>query len=250
MGTKGTKEWAEKNLNIYHGCEHDCKYCYAKRMALRFGRIQNESEWKTMILNEKAMKASIPRKIMDKQTKQYKMISWYMFPSSHDITPETINKCMDYLIRIIMETSGNVLIVSKPHLSVIQRICDAFMEYRHRIKFRFTITSLNSSLMKQHEPNAPSFEERFKALRYAIYHGYITSVSIEPFLDIDPIYLIVKLSPYVNDTIWLGIMSGRKYPVHTKKHLNTIINNIKKLPEDILKKVRLKDSVRNMGLSL
>ena len=37
--TKGTEEWADKNINITRGCEYDCPYCYAKRNALRFGRI-------------------------------------------------------------------------------------------------------------------------------------------------------------------------------------------------------------------
>ena len=250
MGTKGTKEWAELNLNIYLGCEHDCSYCYAKRMALRFNRIQDESEWKNMVLNEKKIKASIPKKYITKEDKQWHVIRWYMFPSSHDITPSNMNVCIDYLIRILTETSGNVLIVSKPHLSVIQRICDTLMEYRNRIMFRFTITSLDSELMKEYEPNAPSFEERLTALRYAIFHGYTTSVSIEPYLDYNPIPLIRIVAPYVNDTIWLGIMSGHKYVFHTKNLLTKIISKIISLPEDILKKVRLKDSIRNLGFEL
>ena len=34
IGTKraphGTQEWAASNVNIQDGCEHDCRYCYAK----------------------------------------------------------------------------------------------------------------------------------------------------------------------------------------------------------------------------
>ena len=34
----GTQEWAASNVNIQDGCEHDCRYCYAKTMAIRFKR--------------------------------------------------------------------------------------------------------------------------------------------------------------------------------------------------------------------
>ena len=34
----GTGEWAAGNVNIQNGCEHNCLYCYAKAMAIRFRR--------------------------------------------------------------------------------------------------------------------------------------------------------------------------------------------------------------------
>jgi len=34
----GTQEWAASNVNIQDGCEHDCLYCYAKIMAIRYKR--------------------------------------------------------------------------------------------------------------------------------------------------------------------------------------------------------------------
>ena len=35
---KGTLEWACRTFNICLGCKHDCWYCYAKSIAIRFGR--------------------------------------------------------------------------------------------------------------------------------------------------------------------------------------------------------------------
>jgi len=51
----GTKEWADTNVNICSGCKNNCRYCYAKKMAMRFGR-KTESTWKIMELNSKAIK--------------------------------------------------------------------------------------------------------------------------------------------------------------------------------------------------
>src|SRR6056297_231416 len=71
----GTKEWADSNVNIAYGCSHDCKYCYAKKMAIRFKR-ETERSWKTMRINTK------------KVNKGYgKRKGRIMFPSSHDVTP-------------------------------------------------------------------------------------------------------------------------------------------------------------------
>lgn len=42
MTTQGTKEWASSNINLFYGCANNCMYCYAKKMALRFGRIKSE----------------------------------------------------------------------------------------------------------------------------------------------------------------------------------------------------------------
>jgi len=40
----GTREWSQHSANLFLGCEHDCRYCYARCSALRFGRIQSAEE--------------------------------------------------------------------------------------------------------------------------------------------------------------------------------------------------------------
>ena len=35
----GTKEWSVSSVNCITGCEHNCRYCYARANALRFKRI-------------------------------------------------------------------------------------------------------------------------------------------------------------------------------------------------------------------
>ena len=34
----GTEEWAVKTVNIINGCSHNCRYCYAKAMAVQYKR--------------------------------------------------------------------------------------------------------------------------------------------------------------------------------------------------------------------
>lgn len=237
--TSGTKEWADCNLNIYRGCKEDCIYCYAKRMAKQYGRIKHLDDWKYMELSETALNGSIPKQ------KNGSWIKWFMFPSTHNITPENVGICLMYILRVLRETSANLLIVIKPSMEVVMKLCDRLIDYKHRILFRFTITSISTNILEIYEPNAPRFTERFTSLRYTHYMGFRTSVSIEPFLDKNPIPLIKLIAEFVNDTIWLGIMSGSNYPYHTKENVESICLDILLLPENIKRKMRLKDSIKN-----
>jgi hypothetical protein len=141
-----------------------------------------------------------------------------MFPSSHDITPNNLNACMTVLEKLL--AAGNdVLIVSKPHLDCIKAICDAFERYsdifdvfdgcyRYRMVFRFTIGAVDNRILRFWEPNAPSYEKRKAALKYAFDAGFQTSVSAEPLLDAENIDLLVsELLPYITDSLWIGEMN-------------------------------------------
>ena len=53
--TLGTKEWASSNINLIYGCFHNRRYCYSKKMAIRFKR-KTEKSWKIMELNHEKLK--------------------------------------------------------------------------------------------------------------------------------------------------------------------------------------------------
>jgi DNA repair photolyase len=196
-----TREWAVKTVNCCTGCSHDCVYCYAKGMTLRFGQV-TEGQW----AEEKIRQHDLIRK-------HPRYPGRVMFPSSHDITPNNLAACLQVMNNLLV--AGNaVLIVSKPHLECIQAICEQFEPYRERILFRFTIGAQDDRLLSLFEPNAPRYAERRASLQYAYEHGFQTSVSVEPLLDSERIDdLIADLLPFVTDAIWIGKMNylGRLY---------------------------------------
>ncbi len=242
--TLGTKEWADSNVNCFYGCSNDCHYCYAKQMAIRFKRKTSEN-WKFMVPNQKNI---------DKSYKKRK--GRIMFPTSHDITKESLDECLAVLKKLL-RSRNDVLITTKPNFACVKSICDKLYKFKNLIQFRFTITSSSNNLLKFWEPGAPSYEERFESLKYAFIQGYKTSISIEPFLDENPLELVDKLKQYVTESIWIGKMNylrssidSKKVKVYydkirlinTKENLRKIISNI---GSNNKKLVRIKDSILN-----
>jgi DNA repair photolyase len=187
----GTQEWAASNVNIQDGCEHDCLYCYAKTMAIRFKRATPAS-WKRPRLRQRDLDRGFTRRS-----------GRIMFPTAHDITEKNIDECLSVLGRML--AAGNdLLIVSKPRLSCVKRLCEELAPYRAQIVFRFSIGSTDEAVLSYWEPGAPTFKVRLTCLQYAYAKDFQTSVSGEPMLDGDPDALVAAVRPFVTDSIWLG----------------------------------------------
>lgn len=241
--TAGTREWADHNVNCILGCQNNCRYCYAKLMARRFRRATDET-WPIMTIRQKVLDRSFG-----------KMTGRVMFPSSHDIVdiPEIRNACFSTLGKLL-ESNNEVLVTTKPRLSIIRQIDNLFARYKKRLQFRFTITSIDDHLLQFWEPNAPLFEERLESLRYAFDRKYRTSVSIEPFLDRKPQVLVGLIKPFCTESIWIGKMnyipsdstlSKDLQPFYFDVRRNYEISHLVEIYDDLrnIKKVRFKDSV-------
>jgi DNA repair photolyase len=242
--TSGTKEWADHNVNCIKGCFNNCRYCYAKMMAKRFGRCEEDS-WKNMIINQNAV---------NKEYGKYK--GRVMFPSTHDIIDEPeIQEACFIVIHKLLQAGNEVLITTKPRLSIIKEIIKRFRLFREQLQFRFTITSIDNQLLSFWEPNAPTFEERLVSLRYAYESNFKTSVSIEPFLDYTPQILIYNLKPLVTESIWLGPMNyipSNNVPEEYKHYYkdirdNYLVEHLQELYDELKDNpvIRFKDSMSN-----
>jgi len=191
----GVAEWAEASVNIGTGCSHNCRYCYACGNALWRNQITSRADWTT-----ERLKSNLPK------AKKYG--GRVMFPTTHDISPFYLEAAVATL-RGLLEQGNQVLVVSKPHLVCIQRLCQEFENFKAQILFRFSIGSLDESLATFWEPGAPRIPERVECLKFAHAAGFATSVSMEPMLSgtDDAIDTFVALEPYVTDKIWIGKMN-------------------------------------------
>ena len=248
--TKGADEWADHKINCYYGCPYNCTYCYAKRIWEHYknNRKYPEERWDNFYPNLKNI------------NKGYrKRTGRFMFPTAHDIINldyifknngkkeiRNIQKDCFTVIGKILNVGNDMLITSKPNYKVMIDLMKQFKEYKDQIQFRYTITTKEPILANKFEPYAPSIEIRVMTLIRAFRNGFKTSISIEPFLDENPVVLISKIGKFCTESIWLGTMSGEKYKYHHINNLKLILNSLKNLPNDIKKKVRLKDSIVNI----
>lgn len=190
----GTKEWADKTLNLLSGCHNNCKYCFGRENAIRFHRKTPE-DWREEVLN----KTAFARKFA-------KRGGTIMFPSTHDITQDHLTECITYLKKLL-EVGNRVLIVTKPDLVCVKAMCDELDAYKDQILFRFTIGSTDDAVLKFWEPDAPNYASRAASVQYAFWAGYNTSLSCEPMLDQRIDLVIEDLRRYITDSIWIGKMN-------------------------------------------
>jgi DNA repair photolyase len=238
IAASGTREWACKNINIIDGCANDCRYCYAKEMAIRFKRATTEN-WR----NEKA-RPEATRALFTKYE------GTVMFPSAHDITPRNLGSAVAALQKLLV-VGNNVLIVTKPHLACIRRLCTELCEHKSQIEFRFTIGSSDSETLKFWEPGAPSFEERLAALKYAHRAHYKTSISCEPFFDENIEDLIWQLEEYATHSIWVGVANSLSRRLTINGHADAeTLERAKYLKEVVYSEKNLRRTFNNFGTDI
>jgi DNA repair photolyase len=238
----GTAEWAEVTENICRGCANNCLYCYAAHNANRF-KLRERKEWGREELTKRADIISYPAKD-----------GVVMFPSSHDITPFNVDAYIR-VAKLILEKGNRLLIVSKPHLDVIKKVCAAMIHHEKQILFRFTIGTLKPEISLFWEPGAPLPNERIMALEFSKSAGFNTSVSIEPMLHSwsGAVDVVDMVEPFVTDTIWIGKMN--KPQLRVDNGYRAAVEQVLLLQRDeaILKlvemlgdnpKIRWKDSIK------
>jgi len=243
----GTKQWSDDSFNIMKTnstCGNLCIYCYVSGIYNHYGRIQlkdiikqlNDAGAKIIGVEGERMTSAdrqsmlLPFETDEERASKYwgkpKMPKLFMIPTAHDIFPSNV----DYIISNVkdMLTIGHsILIVSKPRLECIRKICEAIDEmdatyanqwgdeygvqpgdYKKNVTFRFTIGSNDQTILDFWEPFAPGYAERVECLKLAMEMGYETSVSMEPFLS-DPAPVIEAIDQWVSGEIWIGEMNAK-----------------------------------------
>ena len=189
----GTKEWSDYNINCVTGCSHDCRYCYAKTMAIRYDR-KTPDNWKDEVIRTNQLSKKFMKRKNGKR---------FMFPTTHDITPTNLSACIQKLT-LLLAPGNEGVIVTKPHFECIEVLCKVLPMFKDQFIYRFTIGSSSSKTLRFWEPGAPDFEERLASLKYAHSKGYQTSVSCEPMLDDNIQDVVEQVMPYVTETVWIG----------------------------------------------
>ncbi len=188
--------WGEALRNIQQGCERDCSFCYGAEGADRRKQRKRE-DWDFPVINW--------NKVHRKYRKVHKQI---MFPTTHDITENNFEACLIFLQRNL-EVGNHVLIVSKMSYKIFNKLTKELWKYRRQLEVRITITARDQLLKSIFEKNSPWTEDQLLILESVLKLNLTISVSIEPFLEEDPIRLIQELMVRGITSIWIGPMNHR-----------------------------------------
>jgi len=156
------------NCNVYFGCSHNCKYCYARLMTLHWSPGFDWTKVKVVenapVLAMSDIKQPPGRIMFCSMTDPYQAI-------------EEKTRLARRVLEIILNSEFYVLILTKSPL--VTRDFDLIKRFRN-VEVGFTITALHD--IPEWERHAPSNTQRIEALKKAHDTGIRTFVSIEPWI--------------------------------------------------------------------
>lgn len=159
-------------LNPYLGCEHDCKYCYARFMKRFTGHKEKWGEFVDVKINapelliKEIRKRRVGRVWVSGVCDPYQPIE-----AKYELTKE----CLEILAR----KDWPVTIQTKSPL--ILRDLQVLKKFKE-LEVGFTITTAAEEIRKIFEPNSPAIAERLAALAQLHAAGIKTFAMVAPLL--------------------------------------------------------------------
>ncbi len=160
-------------LNPYAGCEHGCRYCYARA----YTRYREAAEnWGQVVYIKENIVEVLEREVVRKK-RGVVGVSTITDPYQPIERTESLTRaCLEVLLRAGFQVS----IQTKSDL--VLRDLDLLSEHRDLVDVGFTITTMDREVASVIEPGAPPPEARARALREVVESGIETWVFLGPIM--------------------------------------------------------------------
>ena len=163
---------ADYALNCYVGCQHGCRYCYARFMA----RFRNHDEaWGEFVDVRVNIAEVLLRQVLRKRVGSVMISSvcdgWQPLEERYRLTRECL--------RLLVASGYDVCILTKSAL--VRRDFD-LLAGKKNVELGMTVTTLDESLRRTFEPEASSTAERFECLKAASEKGVNIWLFVGPLL--------------------------------------------------------------------
>lgn len=173
-------EYVELNANPIQGCSHACRYCYARKIDLRFGKVKSKAQWHNPkffvnffeILEKEIFKGNVDK---DKEIFMSTMTDLYQpYSVKHGISRKLIEMVQDAGLKYRLLTKSPDVISDK----------DLHSGYKSgKVGLSITTNSSNEKERKHWEPRTTPIKNRLDTLKELDKIGGINLwVSAEPFL--------------------------------------------------------------------
>jgi DNA repair photolyase len=186
------KEYSDLACNLFTGCSHACKYCYAPAI-----RRQTLDTWSSTPAPRKHIIEALAKDCEDMRRNPELSGREILFCFMSDpYQSEEAAAITRKALEIVTSHGQRCQVLTKGGM----RASDDFrFMAQHGIKFGSTIIFADDRLRRSWEPGATPIEERLYAVKQAHELGVYTWVSIEPVINPDEALAVINaLSGYVN----------------------------------------------------
>jgi len=211
------REYSPYALNIYNGCDHDCKYCYVKTMPFRKYTTNTEVKPRKDILDK-----------LNKQLKKQEITEQVLLCFTGDpyCKADTQYKTTREILKILLKHDIPTAILSKGGKRILRDV-DLFKEFKN-IKIGATLTLLEEDESLCYEPGAALPRERLEVLKILHNQGIKTWVSFEPVIRALTTYQLLELSYPFIDQYKVGKMNHFESDINWKEFGNNMVTKLMK----------------------
>lgn len=170
-------EYGDFCINHVKGCSHGCNYpCYAKILAMRYGKIKSHEEW----LRPKIVGNAL--ELLEKEIPRYKnQINFVHLCFSTDPFMYRQKEITDLTLKIIKRLSQDNIRCTVLTKGIYPKELANTKKYSKENIYGVTLVSLDKDFKRRVEPFSASFEDRIKSLKYLHNKRLKTWVSMEPY---------------------------------------------------------------------
>jgi DNA repair photolyase len=182
-------------INQYVGCQHACKYCYAKFVC----KWKGHGEWGSWV----EVKVNAPDLVKESRPKGY------VYMSSVSDPYQPIEKRLELTRRVLENMNKGVRLAILSKSKLLLRDLDLFKRFE-TIEVGLTINGFEGRLKREIEPHSSSHEERVDALKRLKEEGIRNYAFVSPAIPglVDVGSLIERTKSFV-DTYWIEVLNLR-----------------------------------------
>lgn len=226
-------EYSPLAINLYEGCEHGCKYCYAP--ACRFKKKEDFFKEQT---HRKDVIVKLEKDLQEMAKNDDNRRTLFCFICDPYQKDNDFNMLTRQALGLFSAYNKNFQILSKGGLKTIRD----FDLYSKGDAYAATLTFYDEEKSKEWEPKAATPKERIESLRVAKSKGIETWVSFEPVIDPKETFKLLEATYEFTDLYKIGKINrfNTGIEVDWKEFTHKIINRL----EQLNKKYYIKDSLK------
>ena len=186
------REYSELACNIYIGCTHKCRYCFAPGCMRK-----TANEWHSKVTIRKnaltlfEKDAQFLYRNHDQRAILFSFLSdpYQCIEESEQLTHQALEIAMHYRLKTKVLTKGRARLIRR----------DLPLMRQMGTELGVTVCFANDTYRQDWEPDASPIDERLTILREAHDMGIFTWVSLEPvIMPEEALQVLVMLAPYVD----------------------------------------------------